>query len=372
MKEIAISWITPDYYLDVDMPIVNSLSKLFTIKWMIVVSRNASIIDNKEFVEHGLTHRTNLLISFTKLQYRSFSPQIWRSYYRIVKEAKTFNPDIYYISLYGMPHALLFYKFFLPKDKCVVACHNVTTPKGAKLEKLARIYTHCWLSYFKNIQVFSKGQYDKLVSKYHGKNVLMTPLALKDYGEPKEMLDKINTYPIRFLFFGNILKYKRVDLLIKAANKLARKGYTNFKMKIAGACQDWEKYQELINYPEYFELCIKRIPNEDVADLFADSHYFVMPYQDIAQSGAITVAFRYNLPTITSNIEQFKEFVTDKKTGLTFESEDADSLASVMQYAIEHHKEIYRSLCDKQKEFVQRELSIESIVKKYVDYFNKL
>ncbi|MDN0077839.1 glycosyltransferase family 4 protein [Bacteroides gallinaceum] len=367
-----ISWITPDYYIDVDLPIVDRLSQIFTIKWMIVISRNASIIDNKKFVEHGLTHKSNLLISFTKLECRSVSPTIWKSYYRIVVEAKTFNPDIYYISLYGMPHALLFYEFFLPKDKCVAACHNVTTPQGAKWEKIAKIYTSCWLTYFKNIQVFSKGQYNKLVSLYSGKNVLMAPLALKDYGEPKEMPDKLHTYPIRFLFFGNILEYKRVDLLIEAANKLVRKGYSNFKVRIAGACQEWEKYQDLIEHPEYFELYIRRIPNEDVAGLFADSHYFVMPYQDIAQSGAITVAFRYNLPTITSNIEQFKEFVTDNETGLTFESKNSDALATVMQYAIDHHVNIYRSLCDKQKEFVHRELSIESIVKKYVDYFNRL
>lgn len=152
-----ISWITPDYYIDVDLPIVDRLSQIFTIKWMIVISRNASIIDNKKFVEHRLTHKSNLLISFTKLECRSVSPKIWKSYYRIVEEAKTFNPDIYYISLYGMPHALLFYKFFLPKDKCVAACHNVTTPQGAKWEKIAKIYTSCWLTYFKNIQVFSKG-----------------------------------------------------------------------------------------------------------------------------------------------------------------------------------------------------------------------
>ena len=77
-----------------------------------------------------------------------------------------------------------------------------------------------------------------MVSLYSGKNVLMAPLALKDYGEPKEMPDKLHTYPIRFLFFGNILEYKRVDLLIEAANKLVRKGYSNFKVRIAGACQE--------------------------------------------------------------------------------------------------------------------------------------
>lgn len=47
MMKKKISWITPDYYIDVDLPIVDRLSQIFTIKWMIVISRNASIIDNK-------------------------------------------------------------------------------------------------------------------------------------------------------------------------------------------------------------------------------------------------------------------------------------------------------------------------------------
>lgn len=36
----------------------------------------------------------------------------------------------------------------------------------------------------------------------------MAPLALKDYGEPKEMPDKLHTYPIRFLFLEISLNIK--------------------------------------------------------------------------------------------------------------------------------------------------------------------
>lgn len=40
-----------------------------------------------------------------------------------------------------------------------------------------------------------------------------------------------------YFCFGKILGYKRVDLLIKAAQALYDKGYHNFKVKIAGGCK---------------------------------------------------------------------------------------------------------------------------------------
>ena len=97
-----------------------------------------------------------------------------------------------------------------------------------------------------------------------------------------------------------------------------------------------------------------------------------MPYQDIAQSGAITVAFQYNVPTIVSDIPQFHEFVEDGKTGLMFKSEDVVALADKMQYVLDSHRSIYPRLKQNQADFVKRELSIESIIAKYKAYFEKL
>ena len=128
----------------------------------------------------------------------------------------------------------------------------------------------------------------------------------------------------------------------------------------------------MIKYPDVFELDIRRIPNEEVANLFAVSDYFVLPYQDIAQSGAITVAFQYNVPVIVSDIPQFAEFVEEGKTGLCFKSEDVVSLADIMQYAIENHADIYSGLKENQALFVRETLSLDSIVARYRAYFDKL
>lgn len=365
-----LSWITGDYFIDVDLPIINKLSQSVKIKWIIVINHNATI-DYEAFVRGSLCCG-NVDVSFVYLKQRSRSLKILPTYLGIINQAKAFRPDIYYLSFLGMPYALFLYKLMLPLDRCIIPCHNVTTPKGASEERIAKIYTHLWLSTFKNIQVFSKGQYGKLVGKYKDKNVLYAPLAIKDYGEPTvKECNKAESSVIRFLFFGNIVGYKRLDILIEAANVLADQG-VNFKVRIAGACRDWDMYQQRIRHPEVFELNIKRIPNEDVANLFGDSHYFVMPYQDIAQSGAITVAFRYNLPVVCSDIEQFREFVKDGKTGFMFRSGDPSALAEKMKWLIENHKEVYMSACMEEQRFVDDNFSLDAIVGKYKSYIDNL
>lgn len=367
MKKIC--WITGDYFLDTDIIAVRNLCSFYDINWIVVINRNATI-DYEDFVKKSLGG-LKVSLSFVYLQQRSRSMKIIATYYNLIRDMKAFRPDIYYLSFLGMPYALLMYKLMLPLKQCIIPCHNVTTPKGAKKEGFARIYTSLWLSAFKNIQVFSKGQYYKLVEKYSGKNVLYTPMAIKDYGEPTFKIDKMTAPVIRFLFFGNIVEYKRLDVLIEAANILAEKGMA-FKVRIAGACKNWLKYQQLIKHPEVFELMIERIPNENVANLFADSHYFVMPYQDIAQSGAITVAFRYNLPVLCSDILQFKEFVKDGDTGFVFKSKDPLDLSARMKWLIENHKNIYHSICAKEKQFVDENFSLDAIVCKYKSYIDKI
>ncbi len=369
MRKLKIAWITGDYFIDVDLPIIKKLGSFYDVKWLIVISHN-STVEYEEFVNRYLGD-TKVGLNFLYLKNRSISPKTLADYCKIINQAKKFHPDFYYLSFLGMPFALFLYMTLLPIKKCVIPCHNVTTPKGAKNESFARIYTHLWLSVFKNIQVFSKGQHKKLTEKFNGKNLLYAPLAIKDYGDPKVKTDKDSIPQIRFLFFGNIVEYKRVDILIKATEILTQEGF-NFKVRIAGACSNWDKYQKLIKHPGVFELNIKRIPNEDVADLFADSHYFVMPYQDIAQSGAITVAFRYNLPVICSDIEQFKEFVVDNKTGYIFKKGDARSLSEKMKWLICNHKETYSAVCKNEQEFVSENFSLDTIIDEYRRYFESL
>lgn len=369
MAKKKIAWITPTCFVDVDLPIIKELQLVYDIHWFVVLQPKDGE-NTKAYIEDTLGKDYMVNISYEWQIHRMRSLKNALFVYNLIMKAKVDNPDVYYTSEYALPFGVWLYKWLLPIDRTVVACHNVTTPKGARNEKFARFYTDKWLSTFKNIQTFSRSQYNALVGKYKNKNVLMAHLALKDYGEPTRTFEKKN---VTFLVFGNIIRYKRIDLLLKAVNILNRKGIFNFKVKIAGNCKDWDSnYAPLIEHPEVYDLDIRRIPNEAVANLFAESDYFVMPYQDIAQSGAITVAFRYNLPVLCSDIEQFSEFVTDGVTGFTFKSQDEQALADKMEWILNNHQQIVETVkCNEQK-FVDDNLALPTIVSKYKSFIDQL
>lgn len=372
MSRKKICWITPNYFFDVDLPIVKALSNVYEIHWITLLAKIGTS-DDEEFIRESVKGYDNLQVVYYHFKTRGRSPKHIFEAIDVIRLAKSFNPDIYYLSESFAPYGTLLYRAILPLDKCVIACHNVTTPKGARHARIAKWYTDKWLRTFNNIQTFSENQREQLLKNYQGKNVLTAHLALKDYGEPSIKVDKSELPFVRFLVFGNIVHYKRIDLLLQAVNILYDKGVRDFNVRIAGHCPTWNtEYAPLIKHPELFELKIERVPNNEVADLFADSHYFVMPYQDIAQSGAMTVAFRYNLPTIVSDIPQFKEFVKDGETGFVFKTQDAQSLADKMEWVIKNHKSIYPHVCEKQRQFVEENMSLKAITQKYITYFDKL
>lgn len=370
MKCRTVSWVTPYSFIDVDLPIVAELQKEVVIYWQILVDEISD--DIKIYVESQLKEVVNLKYEFINNPYRVYDLRTLLLYFRVLRRAKSFKPDIYYTSLQTAPFGPIIYKLIWPMKRSITACHNVSTPKGANREYYARFYTYLTLRAFHNIQVFSESQRAILLNRFPKKNVLMAPLAIKDYGKPSVLKRTLDEDHMVFLFFGIISPYKRLDLLIKAAQSIYELGYKNFIVKIAGKCKSWSDYASLIKYPELFDLRIERIPNSEVADLFANSDYFVMPYQDIAQSGAITVAYRYNLPIILSNLPQFKPYCEDCKTGLFFESKNVEDLEKAMIKALNGGRLLHDSLKKGLSEFVEDHFSIKSIVKKYLTFFDYL
>lgn len=364
MKKII--WITADNFIDVDLPIIPELANKYDIKWFVVLSKSNKI-DFTPLLEVKLMG-LDVLVIINQLKNRIRNPLLFFEYVNLIYKIKNIKADLYYVDMSGLPFFLPLLKLFIDKKKVVVATHNVSTPKGAVHEKIAKLYMQFTLSAFENFHVFSLSQRMILEDIYPNKKILLAPLALKDYGNSKKTPDKL----ITFLNFGIIREYKRIDVLILAANLAFEKTKKKFRVKIAGCCDNWDKYQSLIKYPFLFDLHIKSIPNNEVADLFATSHYFVLPYQDIAQSGAITVAFNYNLPVLASDLASFREFVDHGKTGYLFNVAEIEALADLFVYIIENHNIIYPELVNNQRKFVQEYYVVNAIAEKYSRFFEKL
>lgn len=367
MKKII--WITSDSFIDVDLPIIPLMSKYFNIDWYIVTSYSSNI-DHVKIVTERL-RGIDVNCEFIQLSCRARSLKIIAEYYSIISHINRGNYSLCYVNFSGIPYFAVLLKLFIKKVVLIYALHNVTTPKGAVNENLARIYTKLIIKLFSNFHVFSIGQEKLLKSiiKTKNANILCAPLALKNYGS--SLLSPCNEKVV-FLNFGIIREYKRIDTLIKAANIVYERTKKKFLVIIAGKCDNWKTYNSLIKYPFLFELHINSIPNEDVADLFSKSHYFVLPYQDIAQSGAMTVAFNYYLPVIASSLDGFKEFIINGFNGYLFKPADEYQLAEIMIDLINNHPLQYDMLKNNQTCFVNENYKTDSILLKYVSFFNTL
>ena len=361
----TITWITPTYFVDVDIQIVPELAKTFKISWIISGNQRPTMLN--QLIEH---QPANLEIEFYNNKSKWYSPLSYFAYRHFFSYVKTKNTDIIYCDF--APQLFAFYAALkeLSKHKTVFATHNVKTPKGARHEALARYYMMKLLKAFRNFHTFSRNQQEYLNSLVTGKNVLYAPLTLKDYGckiEQKKELKQIN-----FLSFGHIRQYKRIDLLILASQQLYEETKIHFKVTIAGNCPHWKRYQKLIKYQHLFDLKIGFIEDKNIPQIFAEANYLILPYQDLAQSGAITVAFNYNVPVIVSDIPQFKEFVTESENGFFFRSESVNSLKECMREALLMPKDTYQELLVSTREYVKNNYSLQAIADKYISYLNKL
>ncbi len=362
----TIVWITPEYFIETDFYVVPELAKYYKIIWLIehgnVQERIPFYDDLKKIKEN------NLSIEYVmRPAVHPLSMKMAAFYWKLVSKIKTYKSDVVYSAILGIQY-IPFMFLRIPRRKVVFAAHNVTTPKGVKQYALTKLFMGTTLRLFKNFQNFSKSQYDVLRSQYKNKNNFYAPFVLKDYGTP-------NVSPgetIFFLSYGRIRGYKCIDVLIDAAQKVKETCSIPFKVIIAGECSEWDMYQKRIKYPDIFDLRIKNVDNADVPNLFGESHYTVLPYQDIAQSGALFVCINYSKPSILSALPAFEEYIEDGYDGLFIRPANVDDLTEKMRYVIENHNVLYPKLVANLNIMKTENFDKDSIIKRYKDYFESL
>lgn len=363
--EKSIAWITPRCFVETDIYAIELLSLEFKIDWYIIEPCVCDEYSQKieSFSKKGVR------VNYVYLPAKNRSIKTLKCYYRLLKTIKTSNYDLVYNAIFGMPYYMPLEALLLPKDKVVIALHNVTTPKGAKASSfISKAYTNFVAHAFRNYHTFSLSQCNILKSIAKGANVFHIPFVLKDYGKS----EKVPSDVITFLFFGQILDYKRLDVLIQAAEQTYAQTNKSFKVKIAGSCKEWSKYEALIKNKNLYDVCIRRIANEEIPDLFSSSHYFVMPYQDIAQSGAVIVAINYNLPVIASALPAFKEYIIDNVNGRLMTPACLPELTQIMVDIVNNHKNEYTKLKTGMKNTKSGKFSEDYIRNRYSQEFNNL
>lgn len=361
-----IFWLTSDNFIDVDLPIIKELSTYYDIHWCIYISKSSNFFTPNniyQYLKNGY-EKVNISIINSQSRYRSINTAL--KYINIAKNIRKGKFDIVYIDMLGMPYMFIIFRIFHIKN-LVYACHDFIDHLHIKKRGLIKYYKSFIFKNFQNFQLFSQSQHQLFKSKYKNKHTFQASLCLKDFGPSMQSPpdDKII-----FTFFGTIRENKGLNYLIEAGNILASKYKNQFIIRIYGYHNNWEStYASHIKDYSIFDLNIQHIPNEDIPNLMSSTHYIILPYLDVTQSGPLLIAYNYKTPVIASDLPGFKEYIQDKKTGFLFEAQNSKALADIMANCIDQ-KERYTEIKESLTAFVNNKLTTKAISQKYIEYFD--
>jgi len=141
--------------------------------------------------------------------------------------------------------------------------------------------------------------------------------------------------PSTVLMFGKIHEYKGIEYLIEAEPLISAK-VPGVKIAIVGAGPYWEKLEPLIKNPDRFELNIRTVMDEEIADIFQRAAVVVLPYVEASQSGVLNIAYAFGKPVVVTNVGSLPEIVENGVTGLIVPPRDSAQLADAIVKLLEN------------------------------------
>lgn len=312
-------------------------------------------------------------------------------YSRLIRYAATSASRVFHIFWeYKFPFIdrtflLLYYKIL--GKRIALTAHNVNRAERDGVDSFwNRLTLRIQYRLVDHIFVHTKGMKDQLASSFgicpdkvtvipfgSGGMVprsLLTPAAAKrKLGLPESSRT--------ILFFGRIARYKGLDLLVDAFERIAV-DERRYRLIIAGEStsdwsQHWEEIRDRIESSTIREQVLQEIRHvrDDAMEVyFKAANVLVLPYRQIFQSGVLFMSHSFGLPVIAADVDSFRDEITEGTNGFLCRPNDAEDLAK----AIERYfsSELFRSLEERRagiQELLRRTHSWEIVAKMTGDVY---
>jgi glycosyltransferase involved in cell wall biosynthesis/GT2 family glycosyltransferase len=134
------------------------------------------------------------------------------------------------------------------------------------------------------------------------------------------------------LFFGYIHPAKGLDILIRAAGILHRRGI-RFPLRIAGRAEEsWAPYRELLDQEGLDDARVELdyIEADRLAALFGRAAVLVLPYRTGSQSGVPQVAARYETPVVATRVGGMEDHLIHEECALLVPPGNPERLADAL------------------------------------------
>lgn len=172
-----------------------------------------------------------------------------------------------------------------------------------------------------------------------------------------------------FLFFGRIVDYKWLDILLSSL-EIVKNKFPDFRLIIAWPW-DVSKYDLLLEkYKSNIEVYNNNIEPEEAYKNFEISEFVVLPYKEATWSGVIPVAYSFSKAVLVTNVWELSSVVIDWKTWYIVESNDSQVLWKKIVEMLSEKSNI-KQMWKEWKVFSDKELSWKEIIDKIYDSCEK-
>ncbi len=193
------------------------------------------------------------------------------------------------------------------------------------------------------------------------------------YGVPQERIRSIDMwrrfpkyteprYSKRVLFFGRINPYKGANNLLIIAQKCPE-----IKFDVVG-CVD-PKMQDSVNE-------LKKLPNiamnnvyvtdKEMAEVFIQADWIVLPYNSATQSGVIIDGYRYGRPCIAFDVGAIAEQISEGVSGYLIPEGNNVLFAEKLKEAMRMTESEYRAMSRKAYEYGLKKYSADGAVDRFI------
>lgn len=197
---------------------------------------------------------------------------------------------------------------------------------------------------YKNLLLLSDALLEPFRNRYKiaAEKIYFSRLSIYDFLQYcKRLPNKIGNY---ILFFGKIVPYKGVDILIDAYLQSEAR-LQGIKLVVAGKgflSHDKLKLgDDIILKNEY-------ISNDELATLIRHCKFVVLPYVSATQSGCVMCAYAFNKPIVATDVGDLPKEIDDGQTGIICKPNDVKDLQSAVDKMCEMNlDEMSQKICSK-------------------------
>lgn len=253
---------------------------------------------------------------------------------RVLRTAIALRPDLVHIvapHVWNLPLVMWLREKGIP---VVYTLHDPDPHVGTPLRRLVKWYTYWTARLADKVFVYGEVYRQRLVAAgFQSDRLAVVPLLhlFLGYQAEQKLWQAMAqpgwiTYEPMCLFFGRLLPYKGVDILLDAFHLWRPSGV---QLVIAGN-GDLNAVRNGRPLPEAVRVYDRHITDDLAVELFRTCRLVVLPYRDATQSALVAAAYVFRKPVLVTRCGAIPEYVRPGKTGFIIPPEDPLALAATL------------------------------------------